>query len=109
LVKLEPGSSSALRHWHFRQDEFIYVLEGELTLITDAGAEVLKPGMAAGFPAGEANGHHLVNRTSTVAVYLEVGDRTPNDEVIYPDDDLITKASPDGKSRIFAHKDGTLY
>lgn len=109
LVKLEPGSSSALRHWHSRQDEFIYVLEGELTLITDTGAEVLKPGMAAGFPAGEANGHHLVNRTSTVAVYLEVGDRTPNDEVIYPDDDLITKASPDGKSRIFAHKDGTLY
>ncbi|PMB19605.1 cupin [Fischerella thermalis CCMEE 5319] len=109
LVKLEPGSSSALRHWHSRQDEFIYVLEGELTLITDTGAEVLKPGMAAGFPAGEANGHHLVNRTSTVAVYLEVGDRTPNDQAIYPDDDLTTKASPDGKSRIFAHKDGTLY
>ncbi|MGJ5672044.1 MAG: cupin domain-containing protein [Nostochopsis sp.] len=109
LVKLEPGSSSALRHWHSCQDEFIYVLEGELTLITDAGAEILIPGMAAGFPAGEANGHHLVNRTSTVAVYLEVGDRTPNDEASYPDDDLITKASPDGKSRIFAHKDGTIY
>ncbi|MFB2772657.1 cupin domain-containing protein [Pelatocladus sp. BLCC-F211] len=107
LVKLEPGSSSALRHWHSCQDEFIYVLEGELTLITDAGAEVLKPGMAAGFPAGEANGHHLVNRSSTVAVYLEVGDRTPNDEASYPDDDLIAKASPDGKSIIFAHKDGT--
>ncbi|MCX7595080.1 MAG: cupin domain-containing protein, partial [Fischerella sp.] len=89
LVKLEPGSCSALRHWHSHQDEFIYVLEGELTLITDAGAEILKPGMAAGFPAGEANGHHLINRSSSVAIYLEVGDRTPNDRATYPDDDLM--------------------
>ncbi|KAB8316309.1 cupin domain-containing protein [Tolypothrix campylonemoides VB511288] len=109
LVKLEPGSSSALRHWHSHQDEFIYILEGELTLITDAGEEILKPGMAAGFPANEANGHHLVNRSSVVGVYLEVGDRTLNDEVIYPDHDLIAKASPDGKFSVFIHKDGTPY
>ncbi|MBW4625573.1 MAG: cupin domain-containing protein [Brasilonema octagenarum HA4186-MV1] len=109
LVKLEPGSCSALRHWHSHQDEFIYVLEGELTLITDAGAEILKPGMAAGFPANEANGHHLVNRSSVVAVYLEVGDRTLYDEATYPDHDLMTQASPDGKFSGFIHKDGTPY
>lgn len=108
LVKLEPGSSSALRHWHSHQDEFIYILEGELTLITDAGEEILKPGMAAGFPANEANGHHLVNRSSVVGVYLEVGDRTPNDEATYPDHDLMAKTSSDGKF-IFIHKDGTAY
>ena len=109
LVKLEPGSSSALRHWHSHQDEFIYILEGELTLITDAGEEILKPGMAAGFPANEANGHHLVNRSSVVGVYLEVGDRTPNDEATYPDHDLIAQSSPDGKFSVFIHKDGTPY
>ncbi|BAZ19620.1 hypothetical protein NIES4073_04930 [Kalymmatonema gypsitolerans NIES-4073] len=108
LVKLEPGSSSALRHWHSHQDEFIYILEGELTLITDAGEEILKPGMAAGFPANEANGHHLVNRSLVVGVYLEVGDRTPGDEAIYPDHDLIAQSSADGKFR-FIHKDGTPY
>ncbi|QSJ19392.1 cupin domain-containing protein [Nostoc sp. UHCC 0702] len=102
LVTLEPGSCSALRHWHSHQDEFIYILSGELTLVTDAGAEILTPGMAAGFPAGEANGHHLVNQSSVVAVYLEVGDRTPNDQAIYPDHPhLTTEASPDGKSRKF--------
>ncbi|MBP5972275.1 cupin domain-containing protein [Brasilonema sp. CT11] len=108
LVKLEPGSCSALRHWHSHQDEFIYILEGELTIITDAGAEILKPGMAAGFPANEANGHHLVNRSSVVAVYLEVGDRTLYDSATYPDHDLMTQASPDGKLT-FIHKDGTPY
>ncbi|MEC4813148.1 MAG: cupin domain-containing protein [Scytonema sp. PMC 1069.18] len=109
LVTLEPGSASALRHWHSCQDEFIYVLDGELTLITDAGEQVLKPGMAAGFPAGEANGHHLVNRTELVAVYLEIGDRTANDTVTYPDEDLQLQLSSDGKSRVFTRKDGTLY
>ncbi|BAY44010.1 hypothetical protein SAMD00079811_16040 [Scytonema sp. HK-05] len=109
LVKLEPGSSSALRHWHSHEDEFIYILEGELTLITDAGEEILKPGMAAGFPANEANGHHLVNRSSVVGVYLEVGDRIPYDDVTYPDHDLMAKASPDGEFSVFIHKDGTPY
>ncbi|MEH2453456.1 cupin domain-containing protein [Nostoc sp.] len=109
LVKLEPGSYSSIRHWHSHQDEFIYVLEGELTLVTDRGAEILTSGMAAGFPAGEANGHHFVNRSSVVAIYLEVGDRTPNDKVTYPDENLMTTASPDGKSRKLIRKDGTPY
>ncbi|MEH2121638.1 cupin domain-containing protein [Nostoc sp.] len=109
LVKLEPGSYSSIRHWHSHQDEFIYVLEGELTLVTDRGAEILIPGIAAGFPAGEANAHHLVNRSSVVAIYLEVGDRTPNDKVTYPDENLMTTASPDGKSRKLIRNDGTPY
>jgi uncharacterized cupin superfamily protein len=109
LVKLEPGSYSALRHWHSHQDEFIYILEGELTLITDAGEQILTPGMAAGFPAGEANGHHLVNRSAVVGVYLEVGDRTPNDTAIYPDEPgFLTLPSPDGVTREFTYQDGTL-
>ena len=107
LVTLAPGSCSALRHWHQRQDEFIYVIEGEVTLVTNTGAQILKPGMMAGFPAGEEDGHQLVNRSHAVVVYLEIGDRTPSDEVHYSDNDLIAKATPDGL--IFTHKDGTLY
>ncbi|KYC42590.1 cupin [Scytonema hofmannii PCC 7110] len=109
LVTLEPGSASALRHWHSHQDEFIYVLDGEVILVTDAGEQRLTPGMAAGFRAGDGNGHHLLNRSSTVAIYLEVGDRTPNDAVTYPDDDLLAQVNVDGKSWVFTHKDGTLY
>lgn len=107
LVRLAPGSCSSLRHWHTRQDEFIYVLEGEVTLITNSGEQVLKPGIAVGFPAGEADGHHLVNRTNADVVYLEMGDRTPGDSANYPDDDLIAEA--DGNSWIFTHKNGELY
>lgn len=88
LVRLEPGSWSSQRHWHTREDEFVFVLEGEITLITDVGEQLLRPGTAAGFPKGKADGHHLVNRTDRVAVYLEVGDRAPDDEVSYPDIDL---------------------
>ena len=88
LVRLEPGSWWSQRHWHSRQDEFVFVLEGEITLVTDAGEQLLRPGTAAGFPAGKADGHHLVNRTDRVAVYLEVGDRAPDDEVTYPDIDM---------------------
>lgn len=108
LVTLAPGSCSALRHWHTCQDEFIYVIEGEVTLVNNAGKQILKPGMMAAFPAGEADGHHLVNHSNAVVVYLEVGDRSPNDEAYYPDDDLIAKSAADG-GRIFTHKDGTLY
>ena len=107
LVRLAPGSCSALRHWHTRQDELIYVLEGEVTLITNSGEQVLKPGMAAGFPAGDADGHHLVNRTNSDVVYLEIGDRTLGDDAHYPDDDLIAKAN--GKSWVFTHKNGDPY
>ena len=107
LVRLAPGGCSSLRHWHARQDEFVYVLEGEVTLITDGQAQALGPGMCAGFPAGKADGHHLVNRSSTEAVYLEVGDRLPGDRVHYPDVDLegrATRSAPE-----FFHKDGTPY
>lgn len=107
LVKLAPGSCSALRHWHTNQDEFIYVLEGEITLVTNAGEQTLKPGMAAGFPAGEADGHNLINRSNSIATYLEIGDRTPNEQVTYPDVDLLAKHS--AKGWIFTHKDGSLY
>ncbi len=107
LVKLEPGSCSALRHWHSSQDEFIFILEGEVTLVTNAGEQTLRPGMAAGFPAAEADGHHLINRSSEVVVYLEVGDRIPHDIVTYPDCDLMAK--DDSGRWVFAHKDGSLY
>jgi len=108
LVTLAPGSCSALRHWHTRQDEFIYIISGEATLVTNAGEEILKPGMMAGFPAGEEDGHHLVNHSEDIVIYLEVGDRTADDEACYPDDDLIAKADPNGKW-IFTTKDGKLY
>lgn len=107
LVKLAPGSCSALRHWHTKQDELIYILEGEITLVTDQGEQTLTAGMAVGFPAGLADGHHLTNRCNSVAMYLEIGDRTPEDEVNYPDVDLIAKHSD--KRWIFTHKDGSLY
>ena len=107
LVKLNPGSYSALRHWHTKQDELIYVLEGEITLVTNQGEQILTAGMVAGFPAGLADGHHLNNRCNSVAIYLEIGDRTPEDEVDYPDVDLIAKHSD--KGWIFTHKDGSLY
>lgn len=106
-VKLSPGSASALRHWHSHQDEFIYILEGEVTLITDAGEEILTPGMAAGFPANHEDGHHLINRSNQDVVYLEIGDRTPNDIANYPDNDLIAKPGENSKSHIFIRKDGT--
>jgi uncharacterized cupin superfamily protein len=107
LVKLAPGSCSALRHWHTKQDEFIYVIEGEITLVTNAGEQPLKPGMAAGFPAGEADGHNLINRSNSIAIYLEIGDRTSDEQVNYPDVDLVAKHSP--KGWVFTHKDGSLY
>ena len=107
LTTLRPGAASALRHWHLTQDEFVYILEGELVLVTDAGEQVLSAGMAAGFPAGKADGHHLVNRADRDAVYLEVGDRSAGDAGNYPDDDLVARAV-DGVWK-FTHKDGTPY
>lgn len=107
LTRLPPGSVSALRHAHAKQDEFIYVISGSPTLVTDAGETLLGPGMCAGFPAGTGNGHCLVNRAKDDAVYLEVGDRTPGDTVTYPDDDLRAHFI-DGKWK-FTHKDGRPY
>jgi uncharacterized cupin superfamily protein len=107
LTRLLPGGSSALRHAHTRQDEFVYILEGRPTLVTDAGRAALKPGMCAGFKAGTGDAHHLVNESDEDVVYLEIGDRTHGDEVNYPDDDLAV-VTVDGRRRM-AHKDGTLY
>lgn len=105
---LKPGAMSALRHWHAVQDEFIYVLSGNPTLVTDAGETVLQPGMCIGFRAGEPDGHHLVNLSEEDVVYLEVGDRSPGDSGSYPDDDLKAVLENDGKWR-FLHKDGSPY
>jgi uncharacterized cupin superfamily protein len=107
LTRLKPGAASAHRHWHTRQDEFIYILEGQATLITNEGEQVLDPGMAAGFAAGAENGHHLVNRSASDVVYLEIGDRTPGDEGRYPDVDLDLRVV-DGAMRFF-HKNGRPY
>ena len=105
LTTLSPGGSSALFHRHSRQDEFIYMLQGELVLVTDNGEQHLQPGMCFGFAAG-GTGHHLINRSDKEATYLEVGDRSEGDEVSYPADDLQALLGPDRKW-IFAHKDGT--
>jgi uncharacterized cupin superfamily protein len=107
LTCLKPGSASSQRHWHVKQDEFVYILEGELVLVSDAGEQVLTPGMAAGFPAGKHDGHHLVNRSGRDAIFLEIGDRTPGDEGEYPDIDMVFRIR-DGKS-LYLHKDGTPY
>jgi len=107
LTRLSPSAVSALRHAHSKQDELIYILRGTPTLITDEGEILLSPGMCAGFKAGSGNGHHLMNRTNEEVVYLEIGDRTPGDEVTYPDDDLQA-IRIEGKWR-FGHKDGAPY
>jgi uncharacterized cupin superfamily protein len=108
LTRLAPGAVSALQHAHSRQDEFVYILEGQPTLITEAGETVLRPGMCAGFKAGTGNGHHLVNRTNTDVVVLEVGDRSAGDTGSYPADDIQAVLGVDGKWQ-FAHKDGAPY
>ena len=107
LTRLVPGGESALRHAHVKQDEFVYILEGRPTLITDAGRMALQPGMCAGFRGGSGDAHHLVNETGEDVVYLEIGDRLPGDAATYPDDDIVAEAV-DGKWR-FVHKDGTPY
>ena len=107
LTRLAPGAQSALRHAHSKQDEFVYILEGRPTLVTDAGRTALEPGMCAGFKSGTGDGHHLINETGTDIVYLEIGDRTAGDEGSYPDDDLKA-VMIDGHWR-FTHKDGTPY
>ena len=107
LTRLTPGAVSALRHAHALQDEFVYVLEGRPTLVTDRGRTVLEPGMCAGFKAGSGDAHHLVNEGDDDAVYLEIGDRTPGDSATYPDDDLVAIGTPAGWR--FSHKDGTPY
>jgi uncharacterized cupin superfamily protein len=108
LTRIVPGGQSSSRHWHSRQDEFVYVLDGEVVLETDAGEEILRPGMCAGFPAGTHDGHRFLNRSSTDVLLLVVGDRTPGDEAGYPDIDMHAVMGPDGRYR-FARKDGTSF
>ena len=107
LVALGPGDWSSPRHWHSHEDEFIYVLEGELTLVTDAGEQRLTAGMAAGFPAGVEDGHHLVNRSDAPAHYLEIGNRSLDDVAQYPNIDLVGRNGPRG--RLFTNRKGEPY
>ncbi len=107
LLTLPPGAWSSQRHWHENEDEFVYVLEGEVTLITDAGEQRLTPGMAAGFPAGRRDGHHLVNRSELSARVLEVGTRAAQDYAEYPDIDMAVETN--GSSARFLHKNGEPY
>jgi uncharacterized cupin superfamily protein len=107
LTRLKPGAASALRHWHEQEDEFVYVVEGELILIEDGGETVLRPGDAAGFKAGVANGHHLVNRSPRDALYLEVGTRAKVERAHYPGVDLV--ADKDERGFRFSHRSGEPY
>lgn len=108
LTRLAPGAISALRHAHKTQDEFVYILDGEPTLVTDGHRTKLAPGLCAGFKAGTGNAHHLVNETARDVIYLEVGDRSAGDVGTYPDDDIVAASDPGGGWR-FTHKDGTPY
>lgn len=97
-----------MRHWHTREEEFVYVVEGEVVLVTDAGEQLLQAGQCAGFPAGSGDGHQLVNRSDRPAVYLEVGTRDDDaDEVFYPDVDMLY--NPPGQRGKFTRRDGTPY
>ena len=107
LVTLGPGGQSALRHWHTLEDEFVYVLEGEVVLVTNGGEQTLSAGMCAGYPAGNADAHHFINRSPRPAKYLEMGQRPEGDVAFYPDDDLMLMPRPDGD--ISVHKDGRRY
>jgi uncharacterized cupin superfamily protein len=108
LTELAPGSASALLHHHTKQDEFIYVVSGTPTLVLDDQEYLLRAGDCCGFKAGTAVGHQLVNRSKEPALYLEVGDRTPGDYPVYPNDDLQLIQVNDG-AWIATHKDGTAY
>jgi uncharacterized cupin superfamily protein len=105
LIRLPPGGWSSQRHWHSDEDEFVYLLEGELVLIEDEGETVLRAGDAAAFPKGTGNGHHMINRSDRTAVYLEVGSRRAADRTTCSDIDLMS-ANADGR---FVHKDGAPY
>jgi uncharacterized cupin superfamily protein len=107
LLTLPPGAWSAQRHYHTREDEFVFVLEGEVTLVTDAGSERLAAGESAGFKAGERDGHCLQNHSNATAVVLEIGSRVPDDSAHYPDIDLVAPAH--GNPAVYTHVDGTPY
>jgi uncharacterized cupin superfamily protein len=108
LTTLKPGAASALRHWHEQEDELVFIVEGEAVLIENDGETVLKAGEAAGFKAGVANGHQLVNRSSRDVIYLEIGTRLKNEVAHYPDVDLALARTEDGKM-MFTRKSGQPY
>ena len=108
MTRVEPGGRSSQRHAHTRQDEFVYVLEGEITLHDDAGKRLMKAGDCVGFPAGTGNAHTFINEGEADAVFIVVGDRPADDEAVYPDVDLKAEMGPDGRYR-FVRKDGTVY
>ena len=104
-LQLPPGAWSSQRHWHSAEDEFVYVISGEVVLITDRGEEALRAGDCAAFPKDVPNGHHLINKSSTTAVCLEIGTRLADDFAVYPDIDLVF----DPKLGGYAHRDGAPY
>jgi uncharacterized cupin superfamily protein len=106
-TRLPPGRESSMRHWHTHEDEFVYVLEGEVVLRTGAGEQLLRAGMCAGFPAGSEDGHQLINRGSVPAVYLEVSNRDPADTAKYSDPDVDLVWSPPHAPGRFTRRDGT--
>ena len=103
LTVIEPGAWSSQRHWHSHEDEFVWVLDGELTLVTDTGEEILRAGDCAAFRRGDPEGHHLINRSSRAARVLEIGNSDPQDLCTYPDIDMIADAKG------YSHRDGTPY
>jgi uncharacterized cupin superfamily protein len=103
LTVIEPGAWSSQRHWHTHEDEFVWVLSGELTLVTDAGEEILRAGDCAAFKCGERDGHHLINKSGQPAQVLEIGTAHPQDTCTYPDIDMIAD------ERGYTHRDGTPY
>ena len=107
LVHLPPGCWSSQRHWHSHEDEFVMVVEGELVLVTDTGEQTMRPGMVAGFPAGRADGHHLINRSDQPATYLEIGSRSDADEVVYSDIDMELRLR--GGDHVFVRRNGEPY
>jgi uncharacterized cupin superfamily protein len=107
LVTLGPSGQSALRHWHTLEDEFVFILSGEVTLVSNQGQQILKAGMCAGYPAGERDAHHFINHTDQPVQYLEIGSRIPGDVGFYPDDDLLWIETEEGT--VGAHKNGEFY
>jgi uncharacterized cupin superfamily protein len=107
LLRLPPGAWSSQRHWHAASDEFVYVVSGEIVLVSDGGEEVLRAGDAAGFKAGDPNGHCLQNRSDSDACVLEVGTRVPADVGYYPDIDMVAPA--DGQPAIYTRRNGSPY
>jgi uncharacterized cupin superfamily protein len=107
LTTLPPGKESSMRHWHTHEEEFVYVLEGEVVLRTDAGEQLLRTGSCVGFPAGSGDGHQLLNRSDRPAIYLEVGTQVDADEVFYPDVDMLYNAP--GQRGRYSRRDGTPF